>query len=223
MPKLALNYTNVYRSISHVRLSYYRTTSKTDEEALLAYLNNIRLSEALYPSLQQLEVLLRNQLEQIFQSQFGINWYVDSTFLSLLENYATIKIQEAIKELRKNSKTVASGAVVAELSFGFWTSFFGRNYEQTIWRPYAATLLPHAKPSERNITSIRSDLTRIRQLRNRIAHHEPICKNPRELAHRYKITLKFIRCISPDTALWLKRHKCDRFSEVYKRIYGVAP
>jgi hypothetical protein len=64
----------------------------------------------------------------------------------------------------------APGKVIAQLMFGFWRYLSSAAHEVPLWRPY----LHHAFP----IGTARSDVdTRVgdlHELRNRVAHHEPL-------------------------------------------------
>ena len=63
--------------------------------------------------------------------------------------------------------------MVASFSFGFWTYLFTRrNYR--IGGKTLLQIFPNKRRGLRQI-DIYNDLTAIREFRNRIAHHEPIC------------------------------------------------
>ncbi len=69
------------------------------------------------------------------------------------------------------------GKVVAELKFVFWEKMFTSRHDHTLWNAHIKTAFPHA-PEMLTPSQLRSriygDVTVIRKLRNRIAHHEPI-------------------------------------------------
>lgn len=70
---------------------------------------------------------------------------------------------------------VSSGKVIAEQSFGFWTSLFETHHYRLInGSPIHA--FPN-KPTNANRKLINQKLNRIREFRNRIYHNEPICFN----------------------------------------------
>ncbi len=68
------------------------------------------------------------------------------------------------------------GRVVAELKFVFWEKMFTARHDNRIWGPHIQDVFPQA--AELTIAELRgkifSDISEIRKLRNRIAHHEPI-------------------------------------------------
>lgn len=222
MPKLPrVEYAEVCLALSHPRLSPYRSVSAKDKEVLKLYSQNVRLSEALYPLIQQFEVVLRNRLEQVLLVSYGTHWFSDVMFLALLDNVMSRQLQGAKAELNRWGKPHTSGAIVAELTFGFWTGLLGKTYEQAIWNSHNALIFPYALPSQRNIKVVREDLKKIRTLRNRVAHHEPIARP--ELPIRYKSILELLVWMNPHMGMWLVKTRLDRFALVYYRIYGVAP
>ena len=100
---------------------------------------------------------------------------------------------------------------MANLSFGFWVSLVGpggkrgnnceANYEKTLWRPALRQAFRYPKPLLRKEVHIRLD--RLRNLRNRIAHHEPILARDLEKDHQDILELADLIC--PETAEWIKQ------------------
>lgn len=161
-------------ALSTERLQPYRLVNSSDAAVLRAYRDNIRLSEALYPIMQQLEVVFRNQLEQALLRDYGAQWFTNPKFQAVLDGVANRKLADAVQMLTRKKPFVTSGMVVAELTFGFWTTLLDTRYDQYIWIPHGKNLFSRATATERNIKKIRQELDLIRRLRNRIAHHEPI-------------------------------------------------
>jgi hypothetical protein len=216
-----LNHQRITQGISSPRLTHFK--KRTNTETMREYAKNIRLAEATYPILQQLEIVLRNQWEAILVNKYGLQWYQNTQFQNLLDQIAQKKLNDAILEARKNRQFIQSGHVVSELTFGFWTSLLGRRYEIALWRPYSHLLFPNCQTQQRNIQSIRDDLTRIRKLRNRVAHHEPINKQPLELWQRYETIVKLLEWMNSDVRNWLRSSRCDRFPTVFNSIFHPKP
>ncbi len=217
MPRVS--YIKIEKGISSARLSSYRNLNQTRARTLKKYGENIQLCEALYPLMQQLEIVLRNQFELVLIKKYGQDWFRDSKLLYLLDRQGRGDVFKAVEKLAASKKSIYSGSVVAELMFGFWTSLFSKNYEVEFWRPYNNLLFPATTPNNRNIQKIRDDLTKIRQLRNRIAHHEPINKKPSELWSRYEDMIRLLEWMNPDVMRWLRSSRCDRFTSVFNKIY----
>lgn len=159
-------------SISAERLAPYRQTGDSDADVLTRYLWNICLSEALYPTLQNLEIALRNSIYcAVRGATANADWLNSNS--PLLAN-ELIKVQEAESSLRRQGKSIAPGRLIAELSFGFWTSLLGSNYEQIFWPRLLHKAFPNLPASPHRRHHVARRFTVIRHLRNRISHHEPI-------------------------------------------------
>src|ERR1019366_6410034 len=97
---------------------------------------------------------------------------------------------------------VDSPHVIAELSFGFWTSLLGRRFEHSLWVPALRQVFPRIGkvsgiPSRRLVAE---RFEHLRVFRNRIAHHEPIF--PRNLASDYASLLEVTAWMYEDVADW---------------------
>ena len=221
-----INTINLIQGISSDRLQPYRLQSSTEQNALELYKQNILLSEALYPSLHMLEVVLRNNLERVLIQEFGRTWYQFPKFTRLLirkNGQLTVEakqLRRAVDELNKARKPSTSGRIVAELNFSFWTRLLGKSYENDIWRPYDQAIFPDVRANDREIRKIRDDLTSLRFLRNRVAHYEPIWNDP-NLFDKYETIKRLLSWLNADAETYLNR--CDRFAEVYKRIGKAKP
>jgi hypothetical protein len=105
---------------------------------------------------------------------------------------------------KSKSNMHATGKVIADLKFVFWEKMLTNRYDQRIWNGQLLKVFPNLNPSDPiNISRIKiySDLEKIRKLRNRIAHHEPIFN--RNLNNDLSIITELIgvRCL--DTAQWM--------------------
>ena len=101
------------------------------------------------------------------------------------------------------------GRVIAAMSFSFWTTMFSPAYEQ-LWRSTLHKIATRAgKPLVRKDFS--RPLTKIRLLRNRIAHHEPILHW--YLRTHHKALRELTQWLSPPALIWSA--PLDRFEQVY--------
>jgi len=80
-------------------------------------------------------------------------------------------IQEAV---RRCGSAAPPGKVVAELSFGFWRYLTSSAHEKSLWLQY----LHAAYPPGTSRKDVDRGLSRLNELRNRVAHHEPIFSQP---------------------------------------------
>lgn len=91
-------------------------------------------------------------------------------------------IATAKLKLENCRKRPTADAVVAELTFGFWSGIFERNYNDInsssrLWPHLEPVIFPNLKPAERKASTVLRQLKSIKALRNRMAHYEPIWKH----------------------------------------------
>ncbi|WP_051038197.1 hypothetical protein [Thalassoporum mexicanum] len=96
---------------------------------------------------------------------------------------------------------------MTELNFGFWVALFAGRYDVTLWRSALFRIFP--KGTRRK--QVHSQLSRIRDLRNRIAHHEPILDH--NLPADYQTTIQLLKWLYPDAATWIAHY--SRFNRVW--------
>jgi|SRR6185437_4561768 len=168
--------------LSTPRLEKYLVARGGDlHQALSLYEWNTRLSEAFYTPLQCMEICLRNKLSDQLSAAYGVDWLVSQTIP--LENDAREQIESAMRDIETRGKTLTSGAVVAELSFGFWVALLGPRYDATLWRKALyLVFLENGKRIRRD--RVHGRLNALRRFRNRIAHHEPIFLSNLPNTHR---------------------------------------
>ena len=159
--------------------------------AILArYAYNIALCESLYPVLHFLEISLRNAIcramasrdcaDGKLMSDGRVNCWLDrpETTSILTPNHRK-KVSDAKREIGKDMREVSEGRLVAQLGFGFWTSLFTSPYgdrsprQLRMWPSLFPTAFPNLDAGMTRAL-LEERLTRIRHLRNRAFHHEPI-------------------------------------------------
>ncbi len=188
-------------SLSTERLEKYLSHAGGDfDQALFLYERNMRIASAFYIPLQCLEVCLRNKMHDELTRKYGVDWYVNGQ--PGFNREAVILISNVVHEIGKAKASVKPGAVVAELSFGFWVSILGRRYDATVWR---AALTKAFQENGKNMKRdrVHSRLNVLRRFRNRVAHHEPIFD--RDLAAVHAELIEAIGWLCPDTAEWTAR------------------
>lgn len=191
---------------------YYAYRSECFDAVISRYFWNVRLCESLYPTLHYLEISLRNKIHHEAVVHFSRDDWFCGLFNLGTSEYKCIK--KALNTLRRRSKcTTASGAIIAELSFVFWVNLFNKNYDVLLYRPVLSKVFSDAPKSRRTRDSIRAMLDRIRILRNRVFHHEPIW-NQQDIFQTRNDILEIIAWL--DTALFWLIKKEDRFEFVYR-------
>lgn len=147
------------------------------------YRINLRVSQAFYPILNLFEIFLRNSVNYQITAHFANpNWvttekhgFMNDPSLAPSRYYLRNSVNKAEATIRRKGGTISSGKVIAEQSFGFWTSLFEPHHYRLI-----AGVIIHCfpnKPNEVNRSIISQKLNRIREFRNRVYHNEPICFN----------------------------------------------
>jgi hypothetical protein len=212
------NQTHIFDELSLIfsqkRLDGYLNHTKCNnskDDALNAYSWNIELSQALYPALQVLEIALRNALHQAITTAYNTEFWFD---LSFLHGNEYEDVQHAKGKLYKEKKPIEPGRLVAELSFGFWTALFDIRYEhgQVLWPKLLKPIFPFLPRGQRTRQFLSRELNRIRLLRNRIFHYEPIW-HWRDLPDQHNSIINMIGGLSQAAAKYLNH--LDQFKDIY--------
>lgn len=175
----ALFFTEANTFLSIDRLHAYtlpQGEGPPDPRATMArYLLNMALCSSLYAPLQLCEIALRNAIHAQLRKIAGSEAWYDATDFPLTA-WAETEINKAKLKLERRNKPVTPGRMVAELTFGFWTHLFEDHYERnTAFLPRGIkAIFKHLPKSLHNRKTIKRDLESIRQLRNRVFHHERI-------------------------------------------------
>jgi hypothetical protein len=187
------------RYVSRKRFStYLKETNNDFEKAIQPYQTNIQFSEAFYPLLSILEISLRNainhELKAYFKNEF---WFKD--FLGNNAKNNPLKIINTMNALNQNTD---ADSFIAELNFGFWTNLFSGENAKVLWQPLRL-VFKHLPKNERKRKKIADCLHRIRKLRNRIYHYEPIIIKLNETKQIYDEIKIFIGWINKEILLHL--------------------
>ena len=204
--------------LSPARLSAYRTGPEDRARVIFGrYRWNMALCASIQPCLHYVEVALRNSLHGSLSGHCAMGpWYeMSSRILKPEEQQA---IARARQELRARGKPDTSDPVVAELSFGFWTRLLSRPYEGVLWPRLLEPAFPFIPRRRRKRVEVAQRFNRIRHLRNRISHHEPIW-HWGDLEQQVRDILEAIEWFEPALNRCLPTH--ERFEDVYKRRSGA--
>lgn len=176
-----MKYSKFEALISAQRLHRYKIAcSNNTRRTMRLYLSNIRLSQAFLATISIFEVVLRNKIDKHYKQQFpttpeGHDWLLASIlpggFLTKKNCHKTIsKIEAAYIGLGDN---YTHGKLLAELSFGTWKFMFAGKQFQAGGNSLLK-IFSHLPPNH-NQGNVYARLNRINAIRNRVAHHEPIC------------------------------------------------
>ena len=187
-------YDELERSVSIERLAPYQPANGDQLETAVNYFLNIALCQALYPSLNMLEVATRNSLHAFLSVHFNRpDWYDEPHFLQRRE---LVDLAQAKRNIRRIHNPFEPGHVVAALNFGFWVSLLDSLYGEDptgpqLWgafpSPNLALVFPLAPPSHLSYRRrLHGRLDDMRLIRNRISHYEPIWQGMRLPSRRKK-------------------------------------
>jgi hypothetical protein len=174
-----------------------------DPAALALYAWNAEVSGAFLTPLHICEVVMRNAVADALEAIYGSRWPWSATFeFSLPDPPQSYSPRRNLQSARRSAPTTEK--VIPELKFGFWQKMFTVRYDTRIWNHHLRRVMPNLNPVlsvPMLRQSIYRDLEKLRLLRNRIAHHEPIFT--RTLSDDYRKTLDLVAWRSTLTAAWL--------------------
>jgi hypothetical protein len=196
----------IQTTLSPTRFSRYLTAAAGNaKKALSLYRWNAFLSHSLYWPSQTLEVAIRNSISKVLISRYGPAWHNSANFARQLSREDMAKLEATFERQRRErgARNLSVDIVVADLPFGFWTSMLSTRYDvPLIWRSNLRVAFPYFPPSL-PLRSVHSPMERIRILRNRIAHHEPIFD--RRLDFEHGEILKVIGWVCPATQWYVEQ------------------
>jgi abortive infection bacteriophage resistance protein len=203
--------------ISSARLAPYHLAGESFEQAYKRYMWNVRLSEAMLPSISYLEIIFRNKLDKLIQQHFGKDWLTNPPSVLCISEANKDKIIDGVEKFKREYKRPAShDDILAQISFGFWCAFFHRRYDPVLWqKKHAITDIFNNMPRKnRTRRNIEQSLFLIKNLRNRIAHHEPIWNMKPSVVSIHAECHLLIGAMSPTALDTLKT--IDRFPEIWR-------
>ena len=169
--------------MSAERMSRYLEATKGDtRKAMTLYRNNLHVSQEMFTVVSCFEIALRNAIDAQMIVKFGDNWLRDAILPGgIFDSQKMMVSQQQISRayysllhdgLYKHSKLLSS------LTLGTWKYMFAN----VQYRATGQCLLkvfpnkPRSTPEfQYNNSYIFNELDKVNTLRNRIAHHEPIC------------------------------------------------
>lgn len=161
---------------------YVNACGGDTRKAMTLYRYNLRLSQEVFTVISCYEVALRNAIDCNLSKTLGPDWLRDSILPGGIFDHpmfsgTTRMMRNAYAELSA-SGIYSPSKMLAAMEFGVWKYMFSA----TQYRVTGRTLLqifpkkPKSSPSmQYNNIYLFNELDTVNRLRNRIAHHEPIC------------------------------------------------
>lgn len=200
----------VQQWLSTPRHAVYLTAADNDaDQALALYEWNSQLSAALHRDLAHLEVGLRNAYNAALQNRWPgpPHWTArgHEVFAPLYRTRGRrhIDVNHQPRQHLHRAANAAGGEqappgkVIAELPFGFWRYLSSTAHEKTLWVP----CLHRAFPRGTDRREIDQPVGRLHQLRNRVAHHEPLLRT--NVAGRLADLTRVASLINPELGQYL--------------------
>ncbi|MDX2292388.1 MULTISPECIES: hypothetical protein [Streptomyces] len=193
------------RDLSLPRLRRYIRAAQGDARAAQRlYWWNIEVAAALVGSLHCLELALRNALHGALVRHHGRpDWWT----VAPLNARGRRLVDDARRACGRRRQRTTPDDMVAELTFGFWTSLLSSGYDRAFWVPVLHVAFPHYRGRRDHLYN---DLTSLVLLRNRVMHHEPV--HHRHLAADHDTIYRVLGYLSLELAE--EARAMDRFPTV---------
>ncbi|MBP3788286.1 MAG: Abi family protein [Prevotella sp.] len=162
---------------------YLAACNNDTRRAMTLYRYNLQLSQEMFTIISCFEVVLRNLIDKEMVSLHGSDWLRDA----ILPNGAlcndrrvenTRKIIEKVYNGLMREDNYSHSKLLSEMEFGIWKYMFS-NAAYALMGQRLLRIFPNKPISSRqhryDNTYVFQELDYINKLRNRIAHHEPIC------------------------------------------------
>lgn len=170
-----MDYRIIVSAFSAPRLEKYFASSGDLHGCFEMYKANLLLSQQMFSVLSIFEVVLRNAINEHYKQKFGENWLLTQIQLGgfLWKKGCETSRNNLWATIGKLGEQASNDKAVAELNFSFWRYMFNSK-EFMAGGSSLLQIFPN-RPKAKNHTDFFKDLSEINFIRNRIAHHEPIC------------------------------------------------
>jgi hypothetical protein len=207
----------------------YKTACGNDsKKAMTLYRLNLRLSQELFTIISCFEISLRNAIDKHYIIIYGPDWLRDASQPGGMFDIPQCRVTRGIiADLVTNFGAYYSHSkLLAKMDFGFWRYLFA----QPQYRAGGQSLIhifpakPTSTPAiQYNQSFIFNELAKVNNIRNRIAHHEPICfQSPNPIIsttfvrQHYALLLQLFQWMSIDEAALL--YGLDHINAVCSQI-----
>lgn len=179
-----MNFNDFEQALSPDRLKRYLEACNQDSrKAMTLYRHNLRLSQEMFTILSCFEVTLRNAIDMKLRLSLGGDWLKDSFQAGGIFDTPRLArtsniVRGGYRRLQEQGKPYTHVGLLSEMEFGVWKHMFSREQFAATGRCLLAIFpsKPTSTPQmQYNHTYMFNELDKVNTLRNRIAHHEPIC------------------------------------------------
>lgn len=207
-----MRYGDFANIITHARMNrYLLACGGNTRKAMTLYRKNLQLTQELFTIISCFEVALRNAIDSTISPILGKDWLRDAAapggiFDTRKCHFTRDNINDSLKKLH----TYNHYKLIAELGFGFWRYMFSKHQFNATGKILLKVfpLKPKSTPAQQyNNIYIFKILAEINDIRNRMAHHEPICflpgmpiKNTSYARKHYNLILQLFQWMEIDGA-----------------------
>ncbi len=178
-----MKYSDFANVMTNARMNRYLLASDGNtRKAMTLYRKNLQLTQELFTIISCFEVALRNGIDATVTNSLGNDWLRDASSKGgAFDNPKCRLTRDNINVTLNKLHSYSHFKLVAELGFGFWRFMFAQNQFNATGRILLRVfpLKPISTPSiQYNNIYIFNQLAQLNDIRNRMAHHEPICFLP---------------------------------------------
>ena len=178
-----MKYSKFEQILSQDRLHRYLLACNNDtKKAMTLYRYNLRLSQELFTIISCFEVALRNAIDRQMVAILGSDWLRDAILPGGI--FSGSKCRDTSKIISRSFNKLNTlnlythSKLIAEMEFGVWKYMFSAPQYKASGKVLLKIFPNKPKSSaikQYNNLYVFNKLDGINNLRNRIAHHEPIC------------------------------------------------
>ena len=151
---------------------YLRACNGDKRKAMQLYHYNACLSQAFFGVVSMFEVVLRNAINEHYLTTLGADWIIRQAIPGGLLEHEASEVQSTQIAYAKEG-VYSHDKMVGSFTFGFWTYLFTKHNYKVGGKTLLQIFPNRIKGTTQKM--VYADITSIREFRNRIAHHEPIC------------------------------------------------
>jgi hypothetical protein len=190
--------------------TYLQASSGDPGIALELYGWNSRMAAAALCDVGHLEIALRNAYDPLLCERFP-GWATEPDGPLFTIEQGRPRTQTKQRRLNERSRDrlrsaresvgrdPSHGQIVAKLDFGFWSMLTVSARVDTLWTP----ILCRAFPGSLTRPQVHERVEAVLNLRNRLAHHEPVFGRQRALMGRLNDVWALLLSLRPEVASWV--------------------
>ena len=223
-----MRYSDFASIMTNARMNrYLLACDGNSRKAMTLYRKNLQLSQELFTVISCFEVALRNAIDSQVTPTLGNDWLRDAAAPGgVFDNPKCRLTRDNINDAIGKLYLYNHYKLVAELGFGFWRFMFAQNQFNATGRVLLRVFpsKPISTPAiQYNNKYIFNELAELNNIRNRVAHHEPICflpgqpvKNTTYARQHYNLILQLFQWMQIDEAALL--YGLDHINNVCNEI-----